>query len=361
MKANNFSKKINLLGNLLSSTERIKKINKILNQLLNRVESLENEFLRIMKIKMKINKSEINVKKYAENIEEKEVKNSRFAVPKIAVNDILIDNINENKEKIKDSNRKNNYKKQNDTNVKLRELETLNSSKFESVKIINPVNEKLFNINNEFLCLDKNNRTPFKLFDNDISKYYIKFKNVIELKDCNELFQVITSFKYDIAMKYNFTKLINFCDIWLNRIQKEENFDSINANFNDIQKILNIMKYQFNFYNNSKNSSENLPGQNENILSIYMKNDDNILRKLRAFKFSYLKECSDEQLEKGIKKLLISEKNKNKNENENENNNQKAQIKLRNNKNLSKRYHNIRNEFIDSNPFNQNNDLCKIF
>ena len=119
------------------------------------------------------------------------------------------------------------------------------------------------------------------------------------------------------------------------------------------------MKYQFNFYNNSKNSSENLPGQNENILSIYMKNDDNILRKLRAFKFSYLKECSDEQLEKGIKKLLISEKNKNKNENEN--NNQKEQNKLRNNKNLSKRYHNIRNEFIDSNPFNQNNDLCKIF
>ena len=59
------------------------------------------------------------------------------------------------KKKQKKSNR-NNFKKQNDTNTKLRDLVTLNSTKFENVKIINPINERLFNINNEYLCLYKN-------------------------------------------------------------------------------------------------------------------------------------------------------------------------------------------------------------
>ena len=59
------------------------------------------------------------------------------------------------KKKQKKSNR-NNFKKQNDTNTKVRELDTLNSTKFESIRIINPINERLFNINNEYLCLYKN-------------------------------------------------------------------------------------------------------------------------------------------------------------------------------------------------------------
>ena len=68
-------------------------------------------------------------------------KTSHFAIPKIAVNDITIDNINENKEKAKESNR-NNFRKQNNTNTKLKDLDSLNLTKFECVKIINVVNER---------------------------------------------------------------------------------------------------------------------------------------------------------------------------------------------------------------------------
>ena len=179
--AEQFSKKINSFGNLLSSTERFKKINKIMEELSKAVDSLENEFLNIMKTKMKINRSETNVKKYGENIEEKEVKKSSFVVPKISVNNVLIDNINQDKENIKEketSSRINeeNLKKQINTNAKLRGLDTINYKKFVSVvKGIKTNQEGLFTIENDSLDLEQNDKTPFKAIDNDISKYYHHF------------------------------------------------------------------------------------------------------------------------------------------------------------------------------------------
>jgi HPt (histidine-containing phosphotransfer) domain-containing protein len=364
--AEQFSKKINSFGNLLSSTERFKKINKIMEELSKAVDSLENEFLNIMKTKMKINRSETNVKKYGENIEEKEVKKSSFVVPKISVNNVLIDNINQDKENIKEketSSRINeeNLKKQINTNAKLRGLDTINYKKFVSVvKGIKTNQEGLFTIENDSLDLEQNDKTPFKAIDNDISKYYSKFKNAIDSKDRNELIQVINQFKDDIVVKYNFPKLFTLCDKWKNEILKEEDFDGLNANYNDIQKILNIMKYQYNSKYSSfkKNGSENYFAQNENILSSYMKNDDNILGELRPFKISFLKEYnSNEEFEKKIKKLLNCE-----NKNENIQTNQMKTIKLKHNKNLSKRFHNIRNSFVDRNPFNQKNyPKCTIY
>ena len=144
------------------------------------VDSLENEFLNIMKTKMKINRSETNVKKYGENIEEKEVKKSSFVVPKISVNNVLIDNINQDKENIKEketSSRINeeNLKKQINTNAKLRGLDTINYKKFVSVvKGIKTNQEGLFTIENDSLDLEQNDKTPFKAIDNDITKYYSK-------------------------------------------------------------------------------------------------------------------------------------------------------------------------------------------
>ena len=81
-------------------------------------------------------------------------------------------------------------------------------------------------------------------FEKKLPKFMDLFKEAINNKNKEQLIQILSDFETEIVKKYGFSNLVPVMDKWLVKIKKGESFDELNANIEDIEEVINIMKQE---------------------------------------------------------------------------------------------------------------------
>ena len=90
--------------------------------------------------------------------------------------------------------------------------------------------------------INESEKNLFSDFEKQLPKYMDLFKESITNKNKDQLIQVISEFKTEIVKKYGFSNLVPTMDKWVEKINKGQNFDDLNANIEDIAEVINFMK-----------------------------------------------------------------------------------------------------------------------
>ena len=90
--------------------------------------------------------------------------------------------------------------------------------------------------------INESNKNLLNDFEKQLPKYIDLFKESITNKNKDQLIQVLSDFEAEIVKKFGFSNLVPTMDKWKEKIKKGQNFDDLNANFEDIEEVINFMK-----------------------------------------------------------------------------------------------------------------------
>ena len=114
-------------------------------------------------------------------------------------------------------------------------------------------------LSNKIISSSKNLSSEF---EKDIPKFMEQFKEAITNKNKELLIQVLSNFEVEILKKYDFSNMIPIMDKWVSKIEKDDSFEDLNANMEDLEEIINFMKQELSNQNieiiqNEEDSQEN--------------------------------------------------------------------------------------------------------
>ena len=143
--------------------------------------------------------------------------------------------------------------------------------------------------------LNECNKNLLKDFEKDLPRYMNLFKDSINNKNKEQLIQVISDFEGEIVKKYGFSSLGPVMEKWVGKIKKGDNFDELNANFEDIENIVNVMKEELSsknieIINNEEESQENEENSSEDDDDKKNKAEDDTLGKEDKALYSQLRQ-----------------------------------------------------------------------
>ena len=356
----------------------------ILNKLIQKLYMLEEELTIIYKVKIKRDDTFLKkigyfqentfIKTSKKNVNMEPLYNYRNKENNNEQIEGLKKNLSVNNGKIKEIKNSKKKLKHFPYSFKRQKLFMIEDKKQIHSSFSNPIN---YNERNKII--DTSDKNILSKFEEELPKFMDLFKESINNKNKDQLIQVISNFETEIVKKYGFSNLVPIIEKWVTNIKKDESFDDLNANLEDIEEVFEFMKQELenqnievidheeespsdDYYEEDKDNKDVDDPIEKEDLALYSQ-----LRQFNAASFFLPKNQGLSQHKFKLKvEKIIRETTRNSNEiiNNNQNSNYNLVEKISSHIVLSQNFRTKKNKLIGfSYPFKEDTFLnnCNIF